>query len=79
MNGQTNRETDSYANQLPNRKKETPTDTEARMQIYRNKKDLQLTMVLWNFVLLWENYGTMEKNMVLWKTKKKTMVLWKKP
>ena len=29
-------------------------------------------MVLWNFDLLWENYGTFEKTMVLWK--KKTMV-----
>ena len=25
------------------------------------------TMVLWNFDLLWENYGTFEKTMVLWK------------
>ena len=23
-------------------------------------------MVLWNFDLLWKNYGTMEKTMVLW-------------
>ena len=23
-------------------------------------------MVPWNFVLLWKNYGTMEKAMVLW-------------
>ena len=25
------------------------------------------TMVLWNFDLLWKNYGTMKKSMVLWK------------
>ena len=24
-------------------------------------------MILWNFDLLWKNYGTMEKTMVLWK------------
>ena len=30
-------------------------------------------MVIWNFDLLWKHYGTMEKNMVLWK---KTMKLY---
>ena len=65
INGQTNRQTHSWTNRLPNRKKETPTDgqtdTEAHMQIYPNKRELQLTLVLWNFVLIWENYDTMEK------------------
>ena len=30
-------------------------------------------MVLWNFDLLWKNYGSMEKTVVLWK---KYMVPW---
>ena len=40
---------------------------EKNMVIYQNNWSFWTDLQLYNFDLLWKNYGTMEKTMVLWK------------